>query len=124
MFFSFGGRFSNSNTHCTALDRQPPTESSPLGRTMKYGFANQVPAPDPINPETIPYLGRYNECIDCVSIGHLAPPAKNMHRAFCQVKRTAPQVDVEVEATAEALGKTHRASADVGRARGLCVSRV
>ncbi len=49
---------------------------------MKYGFANGIAAPSD---------GRYNECINCVSIGHTASPTKQMHRAFCQVKLTAPQ---------------------------------
>ena len=66
-----GIRFVN----CTALDRQQTP-------TMKYGFVNEV---------TAPADGRYNECINCVSIGHRAFPTKNMHRAFCQVKLDAPQ---------------------------------
>jgi hypothetical protein len=66
-----GVRFVN----CTALDRQSPP-------TMKYGFVNEVGAPSD---------GRYNECINCVSIGHTSSPTKGMHRAFCQVKLTAPQ---------------------------------
>lgn len=66
-----GIRFVN----CTALDRQPTP-------TMKYGFVNEVSAPAD---------GRYNECINCVSIGHTSSPTRNMHRAFCQVKLTAPQ---------------------------------
>ena len=49
-----GIRFVN----CTALDRQPAP-------TMKYGFVNEVLAPSD---------GRYNECINCVSIGHTASP--------------------------------------------------
>ena len=40
------------------------------------------------------------------------------------VRHSDMVVDVEVEATAEALGKAYRTAADVGRARGLCVSRV
>jgi hypothetical protein len=66
-----GVRFVN----CTALDRQPTP-------TMKYGFVNEVSAPSD---------GRYNECINCVSIGHTSSPTKGMHRAFCQAKLTAPQ---------------------------------
>jgi hypothetical protein len=66
-----GVRFVN----CTALDRQQTP-------TMKYGFVNEV---------TPPSDGRYNECINCVSIGHTKSPTKGMHRAFCQVKLTAPQ---------------------------------
>jgi hypothetical protein len=66
-----GIRFVN----CTALDRQAVP-------TMQYGFANEVAAPSD---------GRYNECINCVSIGHTASPTTGMHRAFCQVKLTAPQ---------------------------------
>jgi hypothetical protein len=62
--------------NCTAIDRQQPT------KTMKYGFVNQVTAPSD---------GRYNECINCVSLGHTASPTKGMHRAFCQVKLTAAQ---------------------------------
>jgi hypothetical protein len=68
-----GIRFVN----CSAIDRQPTSS-----RTMKYGFLNAVTAPSD---------GRYNECINCVSLGHTASPTKGMHRAFCQVKRTASQ---------------------------------
>ena len=75
-----GIRFVN----CTAMDRQAT-------KTMKYGFVSDVLAPDPTHPETLPYVGRYNECINCVSIGHTASPTKGMHRAFCQVKLTAAQ---------------------------------
>lgn len=67
-----GIRFVN----CTALDRQAMP-------TMKYGFVNEIPAP---------VDGRYNECINCVSIGHTASPTRGMHRAFCQVKLAAPQL--------------------------------
>jgi hypothetical protein len=66
-----GIRFVN----CTALDRQRTP-------TMKCGFVNEVAAPA---------HDRYNECINCVSIGHTSSPTKGMHRAFCQVKLTASQ---------------------------------
>ncbi len=71
-----GIRFVN----CTALDRQTVP-------TMKYGFVNEVAA----SSVTGRYAGRYNECINCVSIGHTASPTRGMHRAFCQVKLTANQ---------------------------------
>jgi hypothetical protein len=66
-----GIRFVN----CTALDRQQTP-------TMKHGFMNEIPPPSD---------GRYNECINCVSIGHTSSPTRNMHRAFCHAKLTALQ---------------------------------
>jgi hypothetical protein len=60
---------------CKAHDRQDT-------KTMTYGFLNQVPAS---------IDGRYNEAIDCVSIGHLYDAFYGMHSSHCEVGRAATQ---------------------------------
>lgn len=60
---------------CKAHDRQ----SSP---TMAYGFLNDIDA----NID-----GRYNEAVDCVSIGHTTAAFYGMHAAHCEVSRAAVQ---------------------------------
>jgi parallel beta-helix repeat protein len=59
----------------TCIDRQTV-------KTMKYGIANEIAAPTD---------GRYNEAIDCRSIGHTSRAFKNMHAARCSVGRTTTQ---------------------------------
>jgi hypothetical protein len=86
-----GIRFVN----CSAIDRQEATPEQPSAhKTMNYGFVSGVPPfwPEPVLwPGILPQGGLYNECINCVSIGHTVSPTKGMHRAFCQVKLTASQ---------------------------------
>lgn len=47
---------------------------------MKYGFCNEI------NASTD---GRYNECVDCVSIGHTVAPFQGMHEGHCEVGRSS-----------------------------------
>lgn len=60
---------------CKAIDRQDV-------RTMANGFDNDVAA----NTD-----GKYNEAIDCVSVGHLGVAFNGMHSARCEVSRVAVQ---------------------------------
>jgi hypothetical protein len=82
---------------CRAHDRQDTP-------TMSYGFLNEVAA----NTD-----GRYDEAIDCVSIGHTVTAFSGMHSARCEVSRLAAQSIPDdtwttVEWTAEVdLGAMH-----------------
>lgn len=62
---------------CKAHDRQAVP-------TMAYGFHNDVALSSTD--------GRYNEAINCVSIGHTGAAFQDLHRARCEVRRNAVQV--------------------------------
>jgi hypothetical protein len=57
---------------------------------MGYGFYNEVPA-STINGVPLSLDGRYNEAIDCVSIGHTIKAFEGMHSPRCGVSLVAAQ---------------------------------
>lgn len=60
---------------CKAHDRQAVP-------TMTYGFQNDV---------AVSIDGRYNEAVNCVSVGHTAAAFQDMHSARCEVSLVAVQ---------------------------------
>jgi hypothetical protein len=55
------------------------------GGNMKFGFHNQIQVSSGGD------LVSYNECVDCVSIGHTIAPFEGMHEGHCEVWLSANQ---------------------------------